>query len=101
MIVSYNKNNYAPKKSVHVGELNKKQMFIVKYDKSFSFTSSYGNSTKYIFSDIDGNVITWTTSTNPSIEIGEKYFLEGKVKRHTEYKGVEQTELNYCKINNV
>lgn len=56
------------------------------------------NSTLYKFIDENGNILSWMTSTCPSINIGDYIEIYGKIKSHSEYEGVKQTRLIRCKI---
>lgn len=57
----------------------------------------YGDSTLYTF-DYGDNKMTWFTSSCPKVEmtVGHSYLLTGTVKKHDEYNGVKQTQLNRC-----
>lgn len=48
----------------------------------------------------DGNVVTWFTR-NDQGEPGDLHKITGKVKRHSEFKGVRVTGLNRCKVERV
>lgn len=62
-----------------------------------SFEGFYGTSFIYTF-DYNENTLVWVTSSCKDIEIGDKVFLTGTVKEHSEYKGVKQTKLSRCII---
>ena len=48
-------------------------------------------------SDENSNQFKWITTKNIGDEKSE-IMLTGKVKDHTEYNGICQTELTYCKV---
>lgn len=62
-----------------------------------SFDGFYGNTNIYTF-NYEGNILVWMTSSYKNIEKGCEYTLTGTIKKHTEYKGVKQTELSRCII---
>ena len=62
-----------------------------------SFETAYGHTTVYTFSK-EGYIFTWFTSSSVDISVGDKGFLTGTVKDHTEYHGVKQTILTRCKF---
>lgn len=57
------------------------------YDKTFC-----------IMQDAAGNTLIWSASGLHDFELNTPHVLTGTVKRHTEYKGRKQTELNRCVI---
>ena len=62
------------------------------------FDGYYGLTNILTFETEEGNVLTWYTSTNQNLEIGESYFISGKIKDRKEYKGIKTTILTRCKI---
>lgn len=61
--------------------------------------SYYDSGIKYFYSmtDKNGNIFTWTTSSNIAAK-GDILTLDATVKAHTEYKHEKQTVLTRCKI---
>ena len=100
--------------SEYLGEIGKRLTVSVALKKSFSFENDYGyhTTTTYIhnFEDEAGNVIIWKTAKDMTeYDYGNgnctareliKCDLTGTVKEHSEYKGVKQTILTRCKIQN-
>ncbi len=79
---------------------------LVEYtDYKFSY---YGTAQFiYIMEDAEGNVLTWKSTSSPvifkddEVEVirkGDILSVTGKIKEHSEYKGVKQTVLTRCKI---
>lgn len=87
--------------SAHVGQVGEKIEAVVTYIHRASWESSYGyNKTTFLhtFKDESGNIFTWKTSTFIDSEYGTKLSLKATVKEHSEYKGIPQTVLTRCKI---
>jgi hypothetical protein len=99
--------------SNHIGSIGAKVSAEVTLDNIFQyedFKYSYYGTTHYtyIMQDADGNVLVWKTTSclmiwdevkqdNDIIRKGDTLVISGKVKEHTEYKGVKQTVLTRCK----
>ncbi len=56
------------------------------------------DSTLYKFLDKNGNIITLFSTSSYSIKIGDYVLLKGKIKSHSEYKGVKNTRVVQCEI---
>lgn len=56
--------------------------------------------TIYTFSDHDGNKLVWKTSGSLGrcVDEGEAITIKGTIKKHGEYKGEKQTELQRVKL---
>ncbi len=102
-IIKEKKEALAPKsESQYIGTVGDvivvtaKLVGIHQYETHFSY---YGE-TNYIykFTDENGNIIVWKTSSFQQITEGETYEIKGKIKEHNEYKGEKQTVLARCKI---
>jgi hypothetical protein len=64
--------------------------------------SAWGASTMIKFLDGSGNLMTWFASGNfPGLEPGAKVKLTGTVKKHSEYRGVKETQLSRCDVTRV
>lgn len=50
------------------------------------------------FQDSSGNIYTAFSNSNPNLLIGDEIVIQGRVKRHDQFKGEKQTLLNYIKI---
>lgn len=100
----------APKNSEYVGNIGDKiEMPVTLWKMSSYKVQAFGGyynrdepkmETKYIYSFIDasGNCLIWNTTASHDISAGDKLILKGTIKRHSEYKGIKQTELQRCKI---
>lgn len=62
------------------------------------FQGQYGYSQVVKFQTETGDALTWFTSVNIPIEVGESCFLTGIVKKWTEYKGEKTTIITRAKI---
>lgn len=62
----------------------------------------YGDSYLYTF-QIGEDVFTWFTQSQPKfkLEKGQQILLSGTIKQHTEYNGVQQTQLTRCILTEV
>ncbi len=103
-----------PSISEYLGKIGERITVRVALKKSFSFENDYGYrpTTSYIhnFEDEAGNVIIWKTTKSLNeytysaggYTVHEliKCDLTGTVKEHSEYKGIKQTILTRCKIEN-
>lgn len=101
IISAYNKAISSKQTSTisnHVGAVKTKDTFNLKVINALTYQGSYGTCYKYIFSDDQGNILYWNASNSQNLHVGEKYVITGTIKAHTEFKGVKQTQINYCKI---
>ena len=83
-----------------IGEVGEKIKDLkVQLTRKYSFETRYGYSTAYTFQDEKGNVLVWFSSTVQEVEPGDwckiKYCT---VKKHDEYKGVQQTIITRAKL---
>ena len=90
-------NALPPSKSKWL-EGEKVEDLTVTFVSKREFDGYYGLTNILTFETEEGNVLTWYTSTNQNLEIGESYFISGKIKDRKEYKGVKTTILTRCKI---
>lgn len=87
-------------KSMHVGNPGDTLTMTVKcvyaaYDQDYG----YGPTNVFSFRDEVGNMFgTMTKSKKCYMESGKSYTIEGKVKKHTHYKGEEKTDMNFVKV---
>lgn len=84
--------------SQHVGTLKKREIFSLILDRHTAFDTMYGTSHRYSFHDDNGNVITWKASAPAKMVEGKRYGIKGTVKAHSEWKGVNQTEITRCEV---
>lgn len=82
-----------------VGEVGKRLHDIpVTLVSIYAFEGRYGLSQVVKFVDENQNILTWFTSVEIKLEVGDSCFLSGTVKEHSEYKGERNTVLTRCKI---
>ena len=88
--------------SQYIGSVGDKLSVSVIFVSVFSYEThfTYYGETHYIykFTDENGNIIVWKTSSFQDLTENEKYTLKGTVKEHSEYKGEKQTALTRCRI---
>lgn len=83
--------------SKHVGTIKKRETFTLTL-RAFNVNEGYYGSTWfYRFVDADGNAVIWRSSKDAELIEGKTYAVTGSVKAHTEFRGVNQTELTRCK----
>lgn len=59
------------------------------------FENDFGSNTLYAFKDALGNIYkTFYSGYNWECEVGETVLIDGTVKKHQEFRGVEETMLN-------
>ncbi|MBO7535556.1 MAG: hypothetical protein J6T34_00255 [Bacilli bacterium] len=89
-----------PSHSEWLGEVGDKiknhLVTLVRYNTCAGFRGGLQNI--FTFEDEEGNVLTWFTSTNSDIEVNDKFYLEGTIKKLDEYKGTKQTVMTRCKL---
>ena len=90
-------NALPPSKSEWL-EGEKVEDLTVTFVSKREFDGYYGLTNILTFETEEGNVLTWYTSTNQNLEIGENYFISGKIKDRKEFKGIKTTILTRCKI---
>lgn len=90
--------------SGHVGQVGDKLTVKVTYIHTASWENGYGGywnsgvTNLHTFKDAEGNVYTWKTSKFIEADYGTVFTLIGIVKEHSEYKGIKQTVMTRCKI---
>lgn len=82
--------------SQHIGAVGGKVGIDVECVNEYAMQGAYGTTYIYTFRDADGNVLVWKTGS-AVIYRGDKGRLTGKIKAHSEYRGVAQTEVTRCK----
>lgn len=58
----------------------------------------YGETSLLKFRDEAGNIFSWFTGSYPNVDVGEDVVIDGTVKRHTEFRGVKETQLTRVKV---
>ena len=86
------------KPSNYVGEIKKRDDYIVTIEKIQQFETDYGTSWLIKMLDDNDNIIVWWAST-PSFEFneGDTVTIKATVKEHREYNGIKQTIVNRVK----
>ena len=64
----------------------------------YGFNGRYGYSQVVKFKDENGNILTWFTAVNITVEVGSACKLSGTIKKLDEYKNQKCTILTRCKI---
>lgn len=83
--------------SQYVGNIGDRISFKISYyEKTASWDNPYGITHLYTFIDLVGNVFTWKTSRFIEQDIQQ---VTGRVKDHSNYNGINETNLIYCKFN--
>jgi hypothetical protein len=78
--------------SKFVGEVGKRQVFAVKVINARPYVSDFGSGTIVKATTADGDVIMWFGSGQYAL--GADLIVKGTVKKHNDYKGVKETQLN-------
>lgn len=103
--------------SNYFGQKGQRIELALTVEKAVSFSTMYGDNTVYTFSDAEGNVFVWKTTSllgidreiqRPGCDWTDWAFegahprdgvkIKATVKDHSEYKGVRQTVLTRCKV---
>lgn len=84
------------RESAYLGEVGSKVQETVRDMRCItSWDGDYGRTYVYEITSMDGNIMIW--KTGKALE-GTITTITGKVKEHTEYKGIKQTVLTRCKV---
>lgn len=84
--------------SVHVGTVGEKLLMTVKcVSAQFDMDYGYGPTNVFTFLDENGNKFS-TMTKNDLMENGKTYTIEGKVKKHSTYRNIDKTDMNYVKV---
>ena len=89
---------YEAGNSTWQGEIKERLTLELTCTRIIHFDGTYGRSTLLSFEDEDGNIFTWTTSTDKDIVEDGKYIIAGTVKDHITYRNTQQTVLTRCSI---
>ena len=88
------------KNSQWVGEIGVRQEFTIVV-KSLNFIDNqYGGLDVYRMEDLSGNILVWFSTQGSIMEKDKNYTIVGTVKKHDEYKGTKQTNINRVKVKN-
>jgi hypothetical protein len=83
--------------STHVGAVGDKIERTVTVERVASFDNQWGGGCINVMRSEAGEVLVWKTGRSVGA-VGEKLTIAGKVKAHTDYKGMAQTELTRCTV---
>lgn len=84
--------------SVYQGQEGEPIETVLRVNRRSVFETQFGPSYIYSMSDANGNAYAWKTASTPEgMDIGTITAVRAKVKRHSEYRGVKQTELSHVK----
>ena len=88
----------AAAESRHIGTVGEKISVMIRDARLItSWETQWGYTYFYRFTDVDGNVLVWYSSSHKD-DAEYTVRLTGKVKDHTEYEGVKQTVLTRCAL---
>ncbi len=65
---------------------------------TYETEGEYGLSTRVVFKDEAGNDFVWFASGATELDQGENYLVDATVKRHNEFKGNKQTQVNRLRV---
>jgi hypothetical protein len=85
--------------SKHLGTVGERQEFgtVTLTRVVDSESEQWGVSHGHFFTDVEGNILVWWTSSK-RLDVGTTYTLRGTVKKHDDYKGTKQTVLSRCAV---
>lgn len=86
------------KVSEWVGEVKKRQEFVVTVQSINYLDSYYGAVDLHRMIDDNGRTLVWFANTDSGMEKGHTYKIVGTVKKHDKYNGWKQTNLNRVKV---
>lgn len=103
IIAAYNKATEKAKESADkpvsqfLGEVGQKLSVAVTLVREVVIESQWGVSSIYLFEDASGNKLVWKTNS-VTLQEGDQIILSGRIKEHSEYRGINQTVLTRCKV---
>lgn len=71
---------------------------IVTQELARAISGDWGDMVLVKFRDDAGNMFTWFTASGTGLQNGQRCKLDGTVKRHSDYQGAQETQLNRCKV---
>lgn len=86
--------------SEFVGNIGDKISIEVTVERVGGYETQWGWTSVFTMVDADGNFFVWKTSSG-DMDKGSHVQVSGKIKDHSEYKGVKQTVLTRCKVKEV
>lgn len=89
---------YEPSSSTFQGQVGDRiRNLLVKVIANVEIQGYYGTSHIHDFEDEDGNIYSWITAAK-DLPVDNVYWLDGTIKGHKTYKGVDKTILTRCKV---
>lgn len=92
------KSSNPPSLSEWIGQPKDKIEIPVTVKSVIGYNSKFGYSKIYSFIYNNYDIITWFTSSNPNISIGDNVIMSATIKEHNEYKGEKQTVITRPKF---
>lgn len=85
--------------SEFVGELKERlRKLNITVLGTFETEGAYGLTTRVSFHDAEHNEFIWFASGSTELKQGESYLVDATVKRHNEYRGSKQTQVNRVRV---
>lgn len=86
--------------SIHLGQPGErlKGIQVTQIEARVVGGSQFGECVLVKFVDAQGNILTWFTGSGTDRQVGEQMVIDGTVKRHTDYKGVKETQLSRVRV---
>ena len=83
-----------------VGKIGEKIKTSVTVKKVGDYETQYGHAWRYNMEDSNGNNLVWFTSTNLSVNAGDKMEIQGTVKKqeNNKYTNIPETSLTRVKV---
>ena len=82
-----------------VGEVKERlRKLEIKVFGTYETEGDYGMTTRVVFKDTTGNDFIWFASGSVELEQGEGYLVDATVKKHNEFRGVKQTQVNRVRV---
>lgn len=99
IVIAYRKENMPSWNDSYIGNIGDNVTIKVKFERSHIFEGRYGISNVLVFRSNENHQIVWFTNSKTASSFDSGWFnLKGKVKNHSEFKGVKQTALTRCKV---
>jgi hypothetical protein len=92
------------KPDVHTGVVGKRQVFACTLEFVTGYETDYGYTTVLkLREDSTGALLVWKSTNSGATreDVGKRYNVKGTVKKHDEYKGVKQTMVSRCVLEEV
>ena len=98
VIDKYTKTALGPSLSKYMGKIGERlRNLTVVYKSVRGFSGAYGWTNIYTF-EHNNNVLVWFTEKDLDCEPGATLDLTGTVIKHEEFRSVETTKINRCKV---